>query len=299
MGGRSAGGARPDHGEPDRRPYRRGVHRSYRDDDRRGAAAGAEAARSGARQPEPPPRPPDRQSRRPRPARSRQPPAIDGRRRSRPTTTRRRAARAAAIRPPPSLPPRPRTRCRGRASSPHDPRADPQNGGKGPRRGRSRRAPPRAERHRRRTLLRLDQAPAAARSSRATHGRTKSRRATAETAAAAQDAAARRLDRSRSARPTMPPRPTTLLSRARAHEPLEARRRPSPFTEKVGKGNGTLYRARFAGLDSASAESACRSLKRERVLLLRHPRLRPRRPALDPRVFRGVQPCRCIRTSLA
>ncbi len=34
------------------------------------------------------------------------------------------------------------------------------------------------------------------------------------------------------------------------------------MTEKVRKGDGTLYRARFAGLDSASAESACRSLKR-------------------------------------
>jgi D-alanyl-D-alanine carboxypeptidase len=35
-----------------------------------------------------------------------------------------------------------------------------------------------------------------------------------------------------------------------------------PVTEKVRKGEGTLYRARFAMLDSASAESACRSLKR-------------------------------------
>ncbi len=35
-----------------------------------------------------------------------------------------------------------------------------------------------------------------------------------------------------------------------------------PVTEKVRKGDATLYRARFAMLDSASAESACRSLKR-------------------------------------
>ena len=35
-----------------------------------------------------------------------------------------------------------------------------------------------------------------------------------------------------------------------------------PVTEKVRKGEDTFYRARFAGLDSASAESACRSLKR-------------------------------------
>lgn len=35
-----------------------------------------------------------------------------------------------------------------------------------------------------------------------------------------------------------------------------------PVTEKVRKGDATLYRARFAVLDSASAEAACRSLKR-------------------------------------
>ncbi len=36
-----------------------------------------------------------------------------------------------------------------------------------------------------------------------------------------------------------------------------------PVTEKVRKGEDTFYRARFAGLDSASAETACRSLKRD------------------------------------
>lgn len=35
-----------------------------------------------------------------------------------------------------------------------------------------------------------------------------------------------------------------------------------PFTERVQKGETTLYRARFAGLDKASAEAACRQLKR-------------------------------------
>jgi D-alanyl-D-alanine carboxypeptidase len=35
-----------------------------------------------------------------------------------------------------------------------------------------------------------------------------------------------------------------------------------PLTEKVHRGDLTLYRARFAVLDSASAEAACRSLKR-------------------------------------
>ena len=35
-----------------------------------------------------------------------------------------------------------------------------------------------------------------------------------------------------------------------------------PMTEKVRSANGTLYRARFAGLEQASAETACRSLRR-------------------------------------
>jgi len=49
------------------------------------------------------------------------------------------------------------------------------------------------------------------------------------------------------------------LARERNRSILAAAR---PVTEKVRKGDGTLYRARFAMLDSASAESACRSLKR-------------------------------------
>lgn len=35
-----------------------------------------------------------------------------------------------------------------------------------------------------------------------------------------------------------------------------------PYTEKVQKGDTTLYRARFAGLEPASAEAACKSLKK-------------------------------------
>ena len=35
-----------------------------------------------------------------------------------------------------------------------------------------------------------------------------------------------------------------------------------PFTEKVRQGDSTLYRARFAGLEPAEAEAACRTLKR-------------------------------------
>lgn len=52
-----------------------------------------------------------------------------------------------------------------------------------------------------------------------------------------------------------------LLSRARGllqGFPASAK----AFTEKVQKGNGTLYRARFAGLEEQSAESACKALKR-------------------------------------
>jgi D-alanyl-D-alanine carboxypeptidase len=38
-----------------------------------------------------------------------------------------------------------------------------------------------------------------------------------------------------------------------------------PFTETVSKGNKTLYRARFAGLNQDSAEAACRTLKRSDI----------------------------------
>jgi D-alanyl-D-alanine carboxypeptidase len=35
-----------------------------------------------------------------------------------------------------------------------------------------------------------------------------------------------------------------------------------PFTERVQKGDKALYRARFAGFDRATAEAACKQLKR-------------------------------------
>jgi D-alanyl-D-alanine carboxypeptidase len=35
-----------------------------------------------------------------------------------------------------------------------------------------------------------------------------------------------------------------------------------PFTERVQKGDTKWYRARFAGFDRATAEAACRQLKR-------------------------------------
>ncbi|HME85786.1 MAG TPA: serine hydrolase [Roseiarcus sp.] len=58
-----------------------------------------------------------------------------------------------------------------------------------------------------------------------------------------------------------PAKASALLARARERDPkpLAAAK---PITEKVQKGEDTFYRARFAGLDPASAESACRSLKR-------------------------------------
>jgi D-alanyl-D-alanine carboxypeptidase len=52
-----------------------------------------------------------------------------------------------------------------------------------------------------------------------------------------------------------------LLARARAHNHGRLAQARS-FTEKVAKGEDVFYRARFAGLDSASAETACRSLKK-------------------------------------
>jgi D-alanyl-D-alanine carboxypeptidase len=42
-------------------------------------------------------------------------------------------------------------------------------------------------------------------------------------------------------------------------------RRAKSFTEKVVKGDKTLYRARFAGLDKGQAEAACRTLKHEDI----------------------------------
>jgi D-alanyl-D-alanine carboxypeptidase len=54
---------------------------------------------------------------------------------------------------------------------------------------------------------------------------------------------------------------TDMLNRAKAqNRGLLAMAKP--FTERVQKGDSTFYRARFAVLDSAAAEAACRSLKR-------------------------------------
>lgn len=50
-----------------------------------------------------------------------------------------------------------------------------------------------------------------------------------------------------------------LLTRAKGKASLASAK---PFTEKVQKGGGTLWRARFAGLEEDSAEAACKSLKR-------------------------------------
>ena len=41
--------------------------------------------------------------------------------------------------------------------------------------------------------------------------------------------------------------------------------RADPFTERVVKGDITLYRARFAGLDEGRAEAACKHLKRNKI----------------------------------
>ncbi len=45
----------------------------------------------------------------------------------------------------------------------------------------------------------------------------------------------------------------------KAHAKLAA---ADPFTERVQKGDKALYRARFAGFDKATAEAACKELKR-------------------------------------
>ena len=56
-----------------------------------------------------------------------------------------------------------------------------------------------------------------------------------------------------------PAKATDLVARAKTHAPLAQAR---GFTEKVAKDGDIFYRARFTGLDSAGAESACRSLKK-------------------------------------
>jgi D-alanyl-D-alanine carboxypeptidase len=58
-----------------------------------------------------------------------------------------------------------------------------------------------------------------------------------------------------------PDKANELLIRAREHNPSTLASAKA-VTEKVKKGEDIFYRARFAGLDSASAEQACRSLKR-------------------------------------
>ena len=54
---------------------------------------------------------------------------------------------------------------------------------------------------------------------------------------------------------------STMLSRAQA-ENRATLALAKPFTERVQRGDATLYRARFAVLDANAAEAACRSLKR-------------------------------------
>ena len=54
---------------------------------------------------------------------------------------------------------------------------------------------------------------------------------------------------------------TALLNRAKS-ESKGTLASASPFTEKVQKGDQTLYRARFAGLEADEAETACKHLKR-------------------------------------
>jgi D-alanyl-D-alanine carboxypeptidase len=58
-----------------------------------------------------------------------------------------------------------------------------------------------------------------------------------------------------------------LLARAKAQGPATLASAQG-FTEKVQKGETTLYRARFTGLDTDSAEAACRSLKKSGIACL-------------------------------
>lgn len=52
------------------------------------------------------------------------------------------------------------------------------------------------------------------------------------------------------------------LARNKAKDELD---QADPFTEKVAKGDKTLFRARFAGFDRKQAEAACKSLRRGEI----------------------------------
>ena len=47
-------------------------------------------------------------------------------------------------------------------------------------------------------------------------------------------------------------------AQTKVHDMLAA---ADPFTERVQKGDKSLYRARFAGFDKATADATCRQLK--------------------------------------
>jgi len=52
------------------------------------------------------------------------------------------------------------------------------------------------------------------------------------------------------------------IARGKAKDALDT---ADPFTERVAKGDKTLYRARFAGFDKEQAEMACKSLRRGEI----------------------------------
>ena len=54
-------------------------------------------------------------------------------------------------------------------------------------------------------------------------------------------------------------------AQVRAHNALA---KAEPFTERVQKGDKTFYRARFAGFDRATADAACRQLKRSDIVCM-------------------------------
>ena len=51
----------------------------------------------------------------------------------------------------------------------------------------------------------------------------------------------------------------------RKARPRTSSARADPFTERVAKGDKTMFRARFAGLDKDQAETACKNLKRSEI----------------------------------
>ena len=251
------GGARPDHGESDRRPYRRSLDRAHRDDDRRRFADEKLAERAAPREtPAHPTAVPGRacSASPPRPARRT---AAKATTRQETTTIPAAAARSLqASGRPASARSAAGTRPRSPASV-TAPTAAPAVGGK-------RQAPAGGgEAPRRSPTL----APSAAEDATNVAARALRLKSTTSGVAAAQGGWMIQIGATDDLA-----KANALLIRARAQN-RSTLASAKPVTEKVRKGDDTIYRARFAVLDSASAEVRLPLPQTQWIFLFPRPRL--------------------------